>query len=117
MQWYRKAADQGDADAYVGIGIMYADGLGVEKSLAEAGHWFRKAADDKNPDGEFYLGLAYLKGGIAPSRQEGSAVAVAALPGCIVDASPPWLAQPHSVSATSAAPTQSNERRNQRRRL
>jgi len=34
--WLKKAADQGDEEAQVGLGIKYEDGCGVVKSAAEA---------------------------------------------------------------------------------
>jgi TPR repeat protein len=44
-RWYRKAADQGYANAESGIGFMYFYGYGVQQDRAEANRWFRKAAD------------------------------------------------------------------------
>ena len=35
-RWYRKAADQGNADAQYTLGIMYADGQGVAQDLIQA---------------------------------------------------------------------------------
>ncbi len=45
---YRKLADQGNAEAQLRLGKMYADGTGVAKDLAEALKWYRKAADHGN---------------------------------------------------------------------
>ena len=45
---YRKAADQGLADAQDNLGDMYADGRGVAKDDAQAVAWYRKAADQGN---------------------------------------------------------------------
>lgn len=42
--WYRKAADQGDKRAAVGLGRLYEHGLGVDKNPAEAFTWFAKAS-------------------------------------------------------------------------
>ena len=41
---FRIAADQGDPRAQSWLGFMYEEGLGVEKSDAEAYRWYRKAA-------------------------------------------------------------------------
>lgn len=41
--WYRKAADQGDADAQYNLGIRYADGKGVSQDYIEAHKWFSLA--------------------------------------------------------------------------
>ena len=41
--WYRKAADQGDADAQYNLGIRYADGKGISQDYIEAHMWFSLA--------------------------------------------------------------------------
>ena len=46
-QWYRKAADAGDADAMVNLGALLAE-RGEED---QAGQWYRKAADARRRDG------------------------------------------------------------------
>lgn len=43
-EWYRKAADQGHAEAQFKLGKMYATGNGVEKDEGKAAEWHRKAA-------------------------------------------------------------------------
>jgi uncharacterized protein len=42
--WYRKAAEQGDARAQFGLGLMYADGHGVPQDYVRAHMWFNIAA-------------------------------------------------------------------------
>ena len=39
VKWYRKAAEQGDADAQANLGLMYALGVGVPKDLVQAHAW------------------------------------------------------------------------------
>jgi tetratricopeptide (TPR) repeat protein len=46
-QWYRKAADAGDADAMVNLGALLAE-RGEED---QADQWYRKAADARRRDG------------------------------------------------------------------
>jgi TPR repeat protein len=46
-QWYRKAADAGNADAMYNLGALLAE-QGEED---QAGHWYRKAADAGRRDG------------------------------------------------------------------
>jgi hypothetical protein len=59
----RAAAEQGDSDAQVTVGLQYALGLhGQERDDAEAVRWWRRAAQAGNPDGEVLLGNAYLDG-------------------------------------------------------
>ena len=48
--WYRKAADQGDANAQFHLGLMYFRGSGVPQDYAEAAAWYRKAADQGQAD-------------------------------------------------------------------
>ena len=60
--WYRKAADQGDADAQYNLGLLYVNGQGVPQDYAQAVSWFRKAADQGDADAQFNLGLRYANG-------------------------------------------------------
>lgn len=43
-QWFKWAADRGNADAQTQLGILYQTGLGVELNLGQARAWFEKAA-------------------------------------------------------------------------
>jgi hypothetical protein len=52
MKWYRKAADQGNANAFQNLGFMYEKGLGVPQDNTEALKWYRKAADQGQPDAQ-----------------------------------------------------------------
>ena len=45
VKWYRKAAEQGNADAQKALGRMYENGKGVKQDDREAAKWFRKAAE------------------------------------------------------------------------
>ena len=67
VRWYRLAADQGDADAQLNLGVMYDNGRGVLKDEAEAVRWYRLAADQGDAAAQFNLGNMYAKGG-ASSR-------------------------------------------------
>ena len=64
--WYRKAADQGDADAQDALGDLYDKGQGVPQDYAQAALWYRKAADQGNSSAEFILGYLYLDGDGVP---------------------------------------------------
>jgi TPR repeat protein len=44
VYWYRKAAEQGDANAQFQMGKRYAEGKGVEANDVEAFNWYFKAA-------------------------------------------------------------------------
>ena len=44
MRWYRKATDEGYAEAEYNIGMLYANGQGVSRNLSQARLWMEKAA-------------------------------------------------------------------------
>lgn len=44
VRWYRKAAEQGHAPAYVQLGFMHQDGEGVSKDFVQSHAWFNLAA-------------------------------------------------------------------------
>ena len=60
VKWYRKAAEQGDADAQVFLGLMYRNGKGVQQDYAEAVKWVRKAAEQGNAEAQFNLGVIVM---------------------------------------------------------
>lgn len=62
VKLFRQAAEQGDADAQFGLGVMLANGHGAAQDYAAAAHWFQKAAALGNPAPCFYLGLLYENG-------------------------------------------------------
>jgi TPR repeat protein len=61
-KWFRKAADQGNADAQFKLGTMYDSGQGVPRDYAEATKWFRKAAEQGAVAAQYNLGLMYSSG-------------------------------------------------------
>ena len=62
VYWYRKAAEQGHADAQNSLGEMYAKGLGVGEDQAEALYWYRMAAEQGHADAQNNLGQMYQHG-------------------------------------------------------
>jgi TPR repeat protein len=71
LRWFRKAADQGNADAQFNIGMMYENGEGVTQDYAEALRWYQKAADQENADAQNHIGLIYVNGwGVAQDYAE-----------------------------------------------
>ena len=62
MNWYRRAADQGNANGQLGVGTMYLSGQGVQKNETEASKWFRKAADHGNAKAQNNRGAMYAMG-------------------------------------------------------
>ena len=50
--WYRRAAERGDVDAQLNIGLMHARGIGVKQSFLKAFKWFELAVI-YSPNSEF----------------------------------------------------------------
>ena len=48
--WFRKAAEQGNADSQLKLGYMYLAGQGVPQDYEEAVMWSRKSAEQGNAD-------------------------------------------------------------------
>jgi uncharacterized protein len=57
--WYRKAAEQGLADAQNNLGSMYAKGQGVPQDYEQSIAWYRKAADQGLAAAQYNLGFRY----------------------------------------------------------
>jgi hypothetical protein len=62
MAWYLKAADQGMATAQHYLGVMFANGRGVQRDFEVAAKWYRKAADRGYPVSQHNLGVMYANG-------------------------------------------------------
>ena len=60
LWWYRKAADQEDAEAQLRLGSMFEEGKGVQRSDLKASEWYRRAADQG--DAEAQLRLSHILG-------------------------------------------------------
>jgi TPR repeat protein len=67
--WYKKAAEQGDAEAqnhlgfmYEHFGHMYEFGLMGEEGFEQAAYWYRKAAEQGHRDAQFQLSSMYEAG-------------------------------------------------------
>lgn len=66
VNWVRKAAEQGNADAQELLGILYADGLGVSQDYQQAANWYQKAAEQGNAGAQEFLGMLYGNGDGVP---------------------------------------------------
>ena len=62
VKWYRKAAEQGHADAQFDLGYCYKEGEGVTQDYSEAVKWYRKAAEQGHATAQNNLGYCYEKG-------------------------------------------------------
>ncbi|WP_244060851.1 tetratricopeptide repeat protein, partial [Aeromonas caviae] len=68
------AAEQGNADAQVGLGSMYELGKGVPQDDKQAVTWYHKAAEQGNAEAQFNLGVMYAKGQGVPQDYKQAAV-------------------------------------------
>jgi TPR repeat protein len=99
--WWKKAADQGNADAQYGLGCLYDQILG---GRPQAFQWFVKAAQQGQPNAQYSVALAYFYGdyGVATDKSETAK----------------WLAraiQPLTVAANQADDVSHQSRVSQRR--
>ena len=70
-EWYRKSAEQGNADGQASLGYVYNNGYGVAKDDDEAIKWYRKSAEQGNAVGQVNLGYMYRNGfGVAQDYAE-----------------------------------------------
>ena len=62
LQILRPLAEQENALAQPGLGVMYTNGHGVPQDYAQALIWYRKAAEQGDARAQFSLGLMYANG-------------------------------------------------------
>ena len=62
MEWYTKAAEQGDSTAQHNLGYCYEKGNGIEKSLPKAVEWYTKAAEQGYAKAQCILSIYYAQG-------------------------------------------------------
>jgi len=62
IDWYRGAAERGDADAQNILGWAYLEGRGIPRDYGKAAQWLGKAAEQGNAAAEYDLGLMYARG-------------------------------------------------------
>jgi TPR repeat protein len=66
-KWYRRAADQGNAQAQYNLGNLYLDGRGVVQDYKQALQWWRLAAAQGYSDAQYNIGVAYENGLSVPN--------------------------------------------------
>ncbi|GAA6035230.1 hypothetical protein JCM8097_006429 [Rhodosporidiobolus ruineniae] len=54
--WFQRGSTQGDRESVNGLGIMYRDGLGVERDLPKANAFFHAAAQQDHAEAQVNLG-------------------------------------------------------------
>jgi hypothetical protein len=68
---WRPLAEKGDPVAQFRLGMLYAEGKGVERNEATAFTWIRRAAEQGNADAQYDVGTSYVSGvGVAKDEKE-----------------------------------------------
>jgi TPR repeat protein len=62
----RAAAERGEPEGQLQLGVAYLRGIGVPKDVAEGLSWWRKAAEQGHAGAQGVLGMAYLEGTLVP---------------------------------------------------
>lgn len=62
MRLFMPLAERGNASAQFNVGVMYANGEGVARDVAQAANWYKKAADQGEARAQFNLGYMYFSG-------------------------------------------------------
>ena len=57
--WFRRAADQGHANAQYNLGLMYGAGEGVPQDYAQAVTWYRQAAEQGRANAQYNLTISF----------------------------------------------------------
>lgn len=71
VQWLRRAAHAGAADAEALLGDAYDQGDGVDRNAAKAQHWWQQAVQAGNHHAEAELGAALLASPVPAQQMEG----------------------------------------------
>lgn len=62
MEWFMKAANNGNSYAQNNIGVLYQNGWGVKQDYVKAMEWYEKAANNGNSDAQNTIGYMYYNG-------------------------------------------------------
>lgn len=60
--WFMESAAAGIANARYNLGVLYHQGLGVDKNVDKAIGWYRAAAKLGHPEAQYNLGIASIEG-------------------------------------------------------
>jgi TPR repeat protein len=70
VTYFRKAADQGNADGQYGLGAMYLKGEGVAKDPFAARRWIKLAADQDHKLAVTAMANAFIAGTMSVTAEE-----------------------------------------------
>mmetsp|Transcript_175058 Transcript_175058/g.561394 ORF Transcript_175058/g.561394 Transcript_175058/m.561394 type:complete len:402 (-) Transcript_175058:255-1460(-) len=96
LRWLSTAAAVGNANATTNLGMMYEQGLGIDRSAAKAAEWYERGAEAGSHSAQTSVGRCYLDGAGVPrsfekahhwllsAAQQGNAVAQHSLTCCLL---------------------------------
>ncbi len=70
FKWYKRSAENGNADSQNKLGYMYSKGEGTEQNFTEAVKWWKQAAAQYESEAAFNLGIMYYAGGDGIEKDE-----------------------------------------------
>lgn len=62
QKWFLEAAHNGIANAQYNLGVLYHQGIGVQKDIPRAVQLYRVAAANNHPEALYNLAIAYIEG-------------------------------------------------------
>jgi TPR repeat protein len=62
LDWYKRAAEMGNASAMRNVGLLYETGQGTAKDLTQAAAWYKRAAEKGQPNAAYDLAYLYETG-------------------------------------------------------
>lgn len=62
FEFFKKSADKNNHIGQAGLGMMYLNGLGIDKDTGKAFRFFSLASDQGSVDGQLQLGIMYFSG-------------------------------------------------------
>jgi TPR repeat protein len=62
VNWYRRAAEQGNATAQYNLASAYDNGRGVLQDKEQAARWYKRAAEQGVADAQYNLAIMYHEG-------------------------------------------------------
>lgn len=62
VKWHQKMAEQGDAASQIALGVMYANGHGVDQDFTKAAEWYGRAVEQGHKTAQYKLGLLHMHG-------------------------------------------------------
>jgi TPR repeat protein len=70
VAYFRKAAEQGNAEGQFGLATSYVEGKGIAKDPRQALEWYTKAAEQNHGPATDALATAYANGGLGLTAEE-----------------------------------------------